>query len=62
MHMTERIYDSDCPYGIFKLFLMICWIVPKKYLPLLDQTILLHFTKTHYPESESTSLCSFSLI
>ena len=41
MHMTERIYtDSD---GIFKLFLRICWIVPTKYLLLLDQTILLHF-------------------
>jgi hypothetical protein len=38
MHMTERIY------GIFKLFLRICWIVPKKYLLLLDQTILLHFS------------------
>ena len=44
MHMTERIYtDSDCPCGIFKLFLRICWIVPKKDLLLLDQTILLHF-------------------
>ena len=44
MHMTERIYtDSDCPGGIFKLFLRICWIVPKKYLLLLDKTILLHF-------------------
>jgi hypothetical protein len=43
MHMTERIYDSDCPFGIFKLFLRICWIVPQKYLLLLDQTILLHF-------------------
>jgi hypothetical protein len=29
--------------GIFKLFLRICWIVPKKYLLLLDQTILIHF-------------------
>ena len=37
MHMTERIY------GFFKLFLRICWIVPKKYLLLLDQTILIHF-------------------
>jgi hypothetical protein len=27
--------DSDCPSRI-------CWIVPKKYLLLLDQTILLH--------------------
>ena len=27
----------------FKLFLRICWILPKKYLLLLDQTILLHF-------------------
>ena len=35
--------DSDCPFGIFKLFLRICWIVPKKYLLNLDQTILLHF-------------------
>ena len=43
MHMTERIYDSDCPGGIFKLFLRICWIVPKKYLLLLDQTTLIHF-------------------
>ena len=34
--------DYDCPFGIFKLF-SICWIVPKKYLLLLDQTILLHF-------------------
>ena len=32
--------DSDCPCGIFKLFLR---IVPKKYLLLLDQTILIHF-------------------
>jgi hypothetical protein len=38
-----RYTDSDCPCGIFKLFLRICWIVPKKYLLLLDQTILLHF-------------------
>jgi hypothetical protein len=43
MHMTERIYDSDCPFDIFKLFSRICWIVPKKYLLLLHQTILLHF-------------------
>jgi hypothetical protein len=35
--------DSDCPFGIFKLFLSICWIVPKKYLLLFYQTILLHF-------------------
>ena len=35
--------DYDCPFGIFKLFLRICWIVPKKYLLLLDQTNLLHF-------------------
>jgi hypothetical protein len=35
--------DSDCPSGIFKFFLRICWIVPTKYLLLLDQTILLHF-------------------
>ena len=61
MHMTERIYtDSDCPCGIFKLFLRICWIVPKKYLLLLDQTILLHFRSSidrplnlpHYPGSK----------
>ena len=38
-----RYTDSDCPFVIFKLFLRICWIVPKKYLLLLDQTILLHF-------------------
>ena len=25
-----RYTDSDCPFGIFKLFLRICWIVPKK--------------------------------
>jgi hypothetical protein len=35
--------DSDCPFGIFKLFSRICWIVPQTYLLLLDQTILLHF-------------------
>ena len=40
---SSSIYDSDCPFGIFKLFLRICWIVPKKYLLFLDQTILLHF-------------------
>ena len=38
-----RYTDSDCPFGIFKLFLRICCIVPKKYLLLLDQTISLHF-------------------
>jgi hypothetical protein len=38
-----RYTDSDCPFGIFKLFLRIYWIVPKKYLLLLDQTILPHF-------------------
>ena len=43
MHITERIYDFDCPFGIFKLFSRICWIVSKNYLLLLDQTILLHF-------------------
>jgi hypothetical protein len=42
MQMTERLYDSDCPFGVFKLFIRICWIVPNKYLLLLDQTILLH--------------------
>jgi hypothetical protein len=30
------------PY-LMNLFFRICWIVPKKYLLLLDQTILLHF-------------------
>jgi hypothetical protein len=38
-----RYADSDYPFGIFKLFLRICWIVPNKYLLLLDQTILLQF-------------------
>ena len=42
MHMTEAYSDSDCS-GIFKLFSRICWNVPKKYILLLDQTILLHF-------------------
>ena len=32
-----------CSSSIYGLFLRICWIVPKKYLLLLDQTILLHF-------------------
>ena len=39
---SSSIYtDSDCLFGIFKL--ETCWIVPKKYLLLLDQNILLHF-------------------
>ena len=38
--------DSDCPFGIFKLFSRICWIVLNKYLIFLDQTILLHFSSS----------------